>query len=128
VRVLLDTHAFLWHLADSAERSEACKDIMADSHNELLLSMGSCWEMAIKQSLGKLGLSLPFGEFLTTALQQNRIDVLPIKTAHLDFVASLQFHHRDPFDRLLVAQALFEGVPLLSCDARLDAYAAKRIW
>jgi PIN domain nuclease of toxin-antitoxin system len=128
VRVLLDTHAFLWHLWDSPERSEQCRRLIADPENELLLSHGSWWEMAIKQSLGKLGLSLPFDEFINAAMSQNRIAPLAIAASHLRLVATLPFHHRDPFDRLLISQSLAEGVPLLSRDERFDAYGVNRIW
>src|SRR5437764_238371 len=114
MRVLLDTHTFLWHLWNRPERSESCRSMIADLGNELLLSTASCWEMAIKQSTGKLGIDMPFDLFLESALHDNDLTLLPIASGHLGLVAALPFHHRDPFDRLLVAQALFEQVPLLS--------------
>ena len=128
MRVLLDTHAFLWHLWDSPERSGLCKGVMADPGNQLLLSAGSCWELAIKQSVGKLGINMPFDEFIVAAARENRITLFPIDPRHLRGVAVLPFHHRDPFDRLLISQALAEGIPLLSRDEQLDAYGVERIW
>ncbi len=128
MRVLLDTHAFLWHLWDSPERSDLCKRIMADPTNELLLSAGSCWELAIKQSVGKLGVNMPFDDFLVNAAKANRFKLFPMQPAHFRLVASLPFHHRDPFDRLLVSQALAENIPLLSRDSQMDVYGVQRIW
>ena len=128
MRVLLDTHAFLWHLWDSPERSGLCRSLIADPANEILLSTGSWWELAIKQSVGKLGIEMPFDDFLTAAARENRLTLFPIAPAHLRLVAGLPFHHRDPFDRLLVAQSLAEGVPLLSRDEGLDAYGVRRVW
>jgi PIN domain nuclease of toxin-antitoxin system len=101
---------------------------MIRDDSELLLSIGSCWELAIKHSLGKLELRRPFEEFLPSALAKNAIELLPITLSHLSAVVQLPFHHRDPFDRLLVAQAQVEKIPLVSADGAIDAYGVVRIW
>jgi len=126
--VLLDTHTLLWMLRDSPELSPQARALAANLSNEVLLSVASAWELAIKQALGKLDLGLPFREFTDRAVKVARLSLMPITIEHLSRVASLPLHHRDPFDRLLFAQALTEGVPILSRDDRLDAYGVKRTW
>lgn len=128
MRVLLDTHAFLWFIDDSPQLSAAAKAVIADGSNDVVLSVASLWEMAIKISLGKLSISGPFGSYISHQLTANTIGLLPISLEHVAAVASLPFHHRDPFDRLLIAQALIEQIPLLSTDSSLDAYGIHRIW
>ena len=128
MRVLLDTHTLLWMLRDSPELSPQARALAANLSNEVLLSVASAWELAIKQALGKLDLGLPFREFMDRAVKVARLSLMPITIEHLSRVASLPLHHRDPFDRLLFAQALTEGVPILSRDDRLDAYGVKRTW
>lgn len=93
-----------------------------------MLSAASVWELAIKASLGKLLLNQPYEQFITRQLAREEITLLDIAVAHLAVVATLPLHHRDPFDRLLVAQALVEQVPIISVDAALDAYAVQRLW
>jgi PIN domain nuclease of toxin-antitoxin system len=94
----------------------------------VLLSAASYWEIAIKVSTGKLTLAEPYDVFLPREIQQNRLEMLPIEVAHAAVVATLPFHHRDPFDRLLVGQALSENIPLVSADTIFDAYGVTRIW
>lgn len=120
--VLLDTHAFLWALSDSPRMSAAARRVFLDQDRRLLLSTASVWEMAIKSSLGRLDLGQPLGPFLDRQLALNGIEILDVRRAHAERVATLPFHHRDPFDRLLVAQATFERLPLLSADETLDRY------
>ena len=131
MRLLLDTHAFLWMLHDPARLGQSAHAALTDGSNELLLSIGSCWEMSIKNAAGKLTLPAPFVEFIHAELKTNRIGLLPISLAHLGRLGTFPKHlreHRDPFDRLLVAQALEEKIPLASGDAVLDAYGVERIW
>lgn len=128
MRLLLDTHTLLWFLAGDPKLSGAARGLVEDDGNEVLVSVGTLWEIAIKVSLGKLGMSMPFEEFFPAQLDENGILVLSIATAHLQKVASLPFHHRDPFDRLLVAQAMSEEIPLVSRDAAFDAYGLRRLW
>lgn len=128
MRFLLDTQAFLWFVWDHPSLSERARALMADPGSDLLLSAGSLWEIAIKSSLGKLVLATHFEPFATRALAQNDILLLPLSLPHLGRVAALPFHHRDPFDRLLAAQALVEDLPLISVDGVFEAYGVERIW
>jgi PIN domain nuclease of toxin-antitoxin system len=101
---------------------------LLESDADLLLSVGSLWEISIKVSVGKLTLAQPFDTFVPQQLADNDIEILPISLAHLGVVSTLPFHHRDPFDRLLIAQAMLEQMPIVSADAALDAYSVKRLW
>ena len=127
MRLLLDTHTFLWFIDDNPRLSARAKTLL-ESDADLLLSAASLWEIAIKVGLGKLTLAQPFDTFLPEQLAKNAVEILPISLAHLGAVVALPFHHRDPFDRLLAAQALVENVPIVSADPALDAYSARRLW
>lgn len=127
MKALLDTHTFLWFIADDEKLSDYAKQLIEDEETELLMSIASVWEMAIKTSLGKLTLAQPFDK-LPTHIEQNKITILPITVEHTIRVAKLPFHHRDPFDRLIIAQALVEKLPILGIDAAFDAYGIKRLW
>ena len=127
--VLLDTHAFLWAIDDDPRFSPKASSIYLDNSNHLFLSSASVWKMTIKSSLGKLTLPTTLAKFLDVQLPLNGISMLDINRAHAAGVESLPFHHRDPFDRLLIAQASYEGMKLLSANVALDRYAGlKRIW
>jgi len=128
VRVLLDTHAFLWLVTDDPKLSERAKSIFLDSGNEMLCSAVIGFEISVKFSLGKLQLVEPPREFIDKRMRNNALTELPVTLAHTYRVAHLPFHHRDPFDRLLVAQALEEDVALLSADQILSQYGIRRIW
>jgi PIN domain nuclease of toxin-antitoxin system len=121
MRLLLDTHTFLWFVTNAPQ-------LIQDPNNDVLLSVASVWEMAIKVGLGKLTLAQPLEVLVPDQLRRNAIDLLPIETRHTFLVAHLPLHHRDPFDRLLAAQSLTERVPLLSADAVFDNYGVQRIW
>jgi PIN domain nuclease of toxin-antitoxin system len=127
MRLLLDTHTFLWFIDDNPRLSSNAKSLL-ESDNDLLLSIASLWETAIKLSIGKLSLPQPFEPFVREQLRINAIDIQQIETAHLNLVSTLAFHHRDPFDRLLVAQALVEEIPIVSADTEFDGYSIKRLW
>lgn len=101
---------------------------MEDLANDVLLSTGTIWELGIKVGLGKLSLSLPFREWMNQAITDLAVTVLPITVAHVDAQIALPFHHRDPFDRLLAAQAHVEGITLLSSDLIFDQYGTARLW
>ncbi len=128
MRVLLDTHVFLWFITDDRRLSSRAREIMEDPENDLLLSIASLWEIAIKASLGKLTLARPFGELMPHELAENAIEILPIRLDHLTTLTSLPFHHRDPFDRLIVAQAVVEEMPVLSGDSAFSRYPARLLW
>jgi PIN domain nuclease of toxin-antitoxin system len=128
MRVLLDTHAFLWFVLDDPTLSAAAKSTIQDPLNDVLISPASFWEVAIKVSLGKYSLTVPYEEFWRRGINDNNFAVLPIELRHTAILVSLPFHHKDPFDRLMVAQAIAEGIPLVSKDAELDVYTIGRIW
>ncbi len=128
MNILLDTHAFLWFIAGSDELSDKARELIEDENNRIFLSAASLWEMAIKVSLGKLTLSEPFETLIPEQLALNGLEILDITIAHTTQVASLPFHHRDPFDRLIIAQALEEQLPVISVDNAFDEYGVTRIW
>ena len=126
--VLLDTHALLWAYWGDPQLSGAAIRLIFDPANRVLVSPASHWEIAIKMRIGKLTLRETFLEFIRHAVFDNGFEVLPIEPSHTALVSRLPFHHKDPFDRLLIAQALAEGVPLVSADAAADAYCVTRLW
>ena len=128
MKILADTHTFLWFVTDAPQLSAQAKMILEAQDTERFFSMASVWEIAIKTSLGKLTLRKPLEEFLPEQLAANRFTLLNIAAEHAFRVARLPLHHRDPFDRMLVAQCLAENLPLVSSDAALDAYGIKRLW
>jgi len=128
MRLLLDTHTLLWWAAAAPELSHDAVTAIRNQRNECYVSLASCWEMAIKVSIGKLGLTIPVERFVTEQCNRDNFRLLPIDFRHVCKVESLPFHHRDPFDRLLIAQSLLEKMTIVSADAALDAYQVKRIW
>ena len=128
MKVLLDTHAFLWLMSDHPSLSATAKKVFLDSDNELILSAVSGFEIAVKHGLGKLMLSEPPIIFMRQRINNNNLLELPITMEHATHLQNLPQHHRDPFDRLLVAQAMVEGIPLLTADKQLSAYAIECIW
>lgn len=128
MRVLLDTHAFLWLAAGDERASDRCVEVFLDPANDCVLSVASVWEMAIKVSLGRLRLGRPLDRLVRAATEEQGVRLLPVERDHAIHVASLPFHHRDPFDRLLVAQALVEGLPVVGRGEAFDAYGVRRIW
>jgi PIN domain nuclease of toxin-antitoxin system len=128
MRVLLDTHALYWYIEGDTQLSTNAQTLIRDSSNEVLISPASYWEMAIKISIGKWHLNRPYEEFINLGLNHYLFQVLPILPTHTARLIGLPFHHRDPFDRLLVAQALIEGIPIISNDTNLDAYGITRLW
>lgn len=128
MRLLLDTHTFIWYVTDNPRLSANVKLLIEDENNEKLVSIASIWEMAIKHSIGRLNFSLPFMEFVRQQLSVSNIGLLEININHIEVVASLPLHHCDPFDRLIIAQSMAEQIPVLSVDAIFDAYAIARLW
>jgi PIN domain nuclease of toxin-antitoxin system len=128
MNLLLDTHAFLWFMEGSERISQRARAEIEAADGVRALSVASAWEMAIKSSLGKLDLAKPLGELLPPLLADAGIELLPIEIADLARVATLPFHHRDPFDRLLAAQALERGFTIVSVDEAFDAYGVARLW
>lgn len=128
MRLLLDTHTFLWFILDDPQLSTRAKELIIEPDNEIVISPASYWEIAIKISLGKYSLSEPYGVFMEREIAANEFRILPIEPKHTAALTALPFHHRDPFDRLLIAQAMIEGIPLVSNDPALDAYPISRLW
>jgi PIN domain nuclease of toxin-antitoxin system len=122
MRILLDTHVWLWMLTDPERLSAAARAMVEDLSNDLLFSAASSWEIAIKVSLGKLALPEPPARYVPARIQSTGVVPLPIEHGHALLTAELPHHHADPFDRMLVAQAIAEGVPILTADAHLAKY------
>jgi PIN domain nuclease of toxin-antitoxin system len=125
---LLDTHTFLWFINDDETLSATARNLIEDAENEVYLSVASVWEMAIKVSLDRLDLPTPFTDFVDEQLVENSFRLLPIRTAHTGIVATLPFHHRDPFDRIIIAQSQVENFPVIGKDKIFDDYGIKRRW
>ncbi|MBM3144645.1 MAG: type II toxin-antitoxin system VapC family toxin [Chloroflexi bacterium] len=128
MNLLLDTHAFLWFIAGDTSLSQSARAAIEDLGNNRYLSMASMWEIAIKISFGKLELSEPFEALIPKQLADNSIELLGISFEHTVLVSSMPFHHRDPFDRLLIAQSKVERMTLVSIDPAFDSYSVNRFW
>ena len=128
MNLLLDTHAFLWFIAGDNRLSQTARSLIENSENQVFLSQVSLWEIAIKISLGKLTLLQPFERLIAEQLRENQIQLLDIRLQHAAGVISLPFHHRDPFDRMLIAQAQAEHLTLVSEDSAITQYDVLRVW
>ena len=124
----LDAHALIWAVDDPQRLGREAARALEDPANELLVSAGTIWEIAIKIGLGKLSLSLPFREWMHQAIEDRGLTVLPITVEHADGQSRLPLHHRDPFDRLLVAQAQAEAIAVVSADEVFGTYGIARVW
>ena len=128
MRALLDTHAFLWWIADDSRLSRRARETIADASNQVLFSATSAWEIAIKARLGRLSIPRDVGRFVTRQVGINGFLVLPVNLAHALRTYSLPEHHRDPFDRMLVAQAQVENLVLITGDLALAPYQVRTVW
>lgn len=130
MNLLLDTHTFLWFAGRQqyALLPQPTRDVLEDGANTLFLSYASVWELAIKVSIGKMQLTEPVADLVRFQQATLGIQLLPCSLAHFDLVERMPFHHKDPFDRLLIAQTLVEGFSIVSIDAAFDAYGVNRIW
>jgi PIN domain nuclease of toxin-antitoxin system len=128
VNLLLDSHTLLWFLRNDPSLSAIAKTMISDPANHKYVSLASCWEIAIKATRKKLSLTEPVGDLLSRELSRNGFDLLTIELRHATHVELLPEHHKDPFDRLLAAQSILEGIPLVSVDSQFDAYGVKRYW
>lgn len=129
MRLLLDTHTFLWFIGGDANLSAHARQLIENAENERLVSIASLWEMSIKASIGRLRLNTTFPNMVKDHVKGNAMDLLPIRPEHLEVVRSLPFHHKDPFDRLIIAQSRLENLPILSRDHMFDDYEGiQRIW
>ena len=125
--LLLDTNAFLWFCEDNPKLSSIGKQYIENPNNTSFISMASLWEIAIKLSLGKLKLKIPFDKFVEL-VEDNGFKILSITFEHALNVSNLEFHHRDPFDRLLISQGIVEDIPIITADTAFDRYKINRIW
>ena len=128
MRVLLDTHAFLWFVLGDAQWSSMAKSSILDPLNTKFVSPASYWEIAIKIRLGKYTLHESYEAFMYRGIFSNGFSILPIEPKHTAMLTTLILHHRDPFDRLLIAQAIVEQIPIISGDTVFDAYTITRLW
>ena len=128
MRLLLDTHVFLWWVYDDPKLSQTARDLILDSANTKYVSAATAWELAIKAGQGKLKLNLSVGDFYIKYVNQNYFETVPLALSHLFMVERLPLHHKDPFDRLLVVQAQSEKLKIVSADSALDAYEIERLW
>jgi PIN domain nuclease of toxin-antitoxin system len=128
MKVLLDTHAFLWWITDDPQLSIAARNIISNGENQIFLSAASGLEIAIKARLGKLKVPANVEQFIFEQMAANNFEVLPIKLSHAVHVYALPDHHRDPFDRLLISQAQLEDLSLITADAQIANYEVKTIW
>ncbi len=128
MRTLLDTNIFLWFVTDSDRLSATARNHIADLNNSLCLSIASFWEIAIKTSIGKLELLQPFDRLIPKQIKSNSIKVLPINLDHLSQLIKLPFHHRDPFDRLIISQSITEKIPIVFSDSAFKDYELDIIW
>jgi PIN domain nuclease of toxin-antitoxin system len=127
MKILLDTHAFIWFVEDSPQLTVSVKRIIEKTSNDIYLSIASIWEIAIKMQLKKLYIDKTIEEIIDLAIQ-NGFQLLPILPEHIIRLTTLEFHHRDPFDRIIIAQGLVEDQEIVSGDTVFDHYAIKRIW
>lgn len=128
MKILLDTHALLWLVAGDARASVKARRLFLDSANELIVSAVTGFEIAVKHSLGKLQIEEPPREFIENRIRNNALSRMPVTLDHTYRLASLPYHHRDPFDRLLAAQSLEEDIPLMTADPMFKTYGVETIW
>jgi PIN domain nuclease of toxin-antitoxin system len=126
--MLLDTHALPWFVLNDPKLTPTARRLIEDPGSDVLVSPASYWEIAIKVSQKKLQLLSPYDDFMQRGIVGNEFEILPIDPKHTAVVAALPFHHKDPFDRLLVAQAIAERIPVASADEALDPYGIQRLW
>jgi PIN domain nuclease of toxin-antitoxin system len=128
LKILLDTNIFIWINSSPEQITGRALALLSDTNNVLFLSMASIWEMQIKTQLGKLKLNASIPELLEVQQRDNDLQILGISLNHIWSLAALPSHHRDPFDRMLIAQAIVEDLALISSDTALDAYPIERFW
>jgi len=128
MELLLDTHTFIWWSIEPEKLSLTVSELLSNPNNRILLSTASAWEMQIKMQLGKLQLNLSLETLIKNQITINSLEILSIDLAHIWTLGTLNHYHKDPFDRLLIAQSITEKIPILSIDKLLDHYPVQRIW
>ena len=125
MKILLDTHVFLWAITDDPRLSPAHRKLFVDADSDLFLSSASIWEVVIKASLGRLPIALPCVPYLNKQMERNRVSLLSVRMSHLEELEAVPCLHGDPFDRMLAAQARAENILLATSDAMLQGYGAR---
>jgi len=128
MNLLLDTHVLIWSTGNPERLSENVRKLLLDTNNSWVVSIASVWEIQIKYQLGKLNLSLPLPSLIETQQRVNKLRILPIELTHIYALDGLPNHHRDHFDRIVIAQAIVENIPLLSIKTVFDTYPVQKIW
>lgn len=126
--LLLDTHTFLWFWWADPQLSAKAMAAICDPSNCKLISPASAWEIAIKVSRKKLDLGAPYRGYMQLHMMRNNFETLPIIDEHIAGLVGMPFHHKDPFDRMLISQANYENIPIVSADVQLDSYGITRLW
>ena len=126
MRQLLDTHTFIWFVTGNSRISKKVRSQIENNDN--LISIASLWEIAIKSSIGRLDLELSIEQLVKEQIAANGIEILNINTQHIAVVANLPLYHRDPFDRLIIAQAMVEQLPIVGVDKAFDSYSVRQLW
>jgi PIN domain nuclease of toxin-antitoxin system len=125
---LIDTHTLVWSVDDPGHVSAAAMAALQPPTNDVLLSAATIWELAIKVGLGRISLSLPYRQWMEKAITDLKLIILPVTVEYAERQSLLPPHHKDPFDRLMIAQALVDGIPIVSVDGAFDPYGVTRIW
>src|SRR4051812_36529358 len=128
MRLLLDTHTFLWFVLKDPQLSRVADNLIADPTNDVIVSPATYWEIAIKVAKKKLDLFAPYDDFMKQGIDGNDFEILPIETKHTSLLTTMPVHHKDPFDRLIISQALTERIPVVSVDSAFDPYGVVRLW
>ena len=128
MELLLDTHALIWFFSGDTKLSDSARNLIEDINNIKYISVASAWEMAIKQSKGKLTLSIPLDDYIQEKIKLADFQLLNIKLSHLKVISQLPFYHNAPFDRLLIAQAMVENISIISQDSMFNSYTIHVIW
>ena len=128
MKLLLDTHVLIWSAGNPEKLSDLVTSLLNDTSNSWVISIASIWEIQIKIQTGKLTLDLPLHELIETEQQSNDLQLLPIELSHIYALKNLPNHHRDPFDRIIITQAIVEKMPLISIDTVFDSYPVEKIW
>jgi PIN domain nuclease of toxin-antitoxin system len=128
MKILLDTHAFLWWDSNPEKLGKTAAELLSQPENTVYVSVVSAWEIQIKKQLGKLSLAVPLAELMESQQQVNEINLLPVQLNHVLALDELPVHHKDPFDRLLIAQAKTEVLDIITADPVFQHYDVRTIW
>ncbi len=128
MNILLDTHVFIWSTGNPEKLSQTVTDLLTDTSNTWILSIASVWEMQIKVQLGKLNLNSTLPTLIDNQQRVNNLQILPIELTHIYALNNLPSHHKDPFDRILIAQGMVEHMPIVGIDEVFDNYPIQRLW